>query len=594
MAKKKIDNSIMARSRLWLLLLFVGLNMIGLTSLQVNAANLIIEDFESPVEADNTTTPGFAGWTWVSNVKSRINGTVPGSPNQALYFEWTSYEAYYDIDHAWAAGNTYVLTLKASPSSWNGSLDRYIAPSLRQQDGTVLWSANEMMPKYDSYNGNPWTAAQTFTWVIQSDDFSTGTAGSNLRLRLDHTGQRGIYIDDVELVEGALPVDNTPPSPDPMGWITAPTVVDFVNVTMTSNLAIDDPYGVQYLFENVTTGANSGWQSNLLSNIWTQANLVAGNTYTYRVKARDLSPNLNETAWSNSGGNVTMDPPDVTAPTPNPMTWSVSPRVVDEINIYMDASTATDPYLGVEYYIENMTTGANSGWQSSSVWYEVGKALDTQHTYRVKSRDLSPNQNTTAWSNSGGNVTIANPPEGRRLLVSGNFEYPVYSNGTADPFFVGWSMTNGSSIKLRTNAATSDVPESPNVVIQLEQLNAEPNYDISHNWASSDVYTLTINASPMSWSGTSTRHIAPSLLQQDNTVLWSSADLLPIYDNQGGNPWAANLIFTYTIPASAFGAGTVGQPLRLKIDQVANRGIYIDNIRLILAPVATGTIFRID
>jgi len=570
-----------------LIILFV------ITSLQVNAANLIIEDFETPDVADNTVTPAFTGWTWVNNVKSQDSpgDGVPGTSNQVLHFEYTSYEAYIDIDHAWGAGNTYVLTLKASPQSWNGDQDRYIAPSLRQQDGTVLWSANDMMPKYDNFGGNPWTAAQTFTWVIQSDDFVTGTAGSNLRLQLDHTGFRGVFIDDVELVEGALAVDNTPPSPDPMGWITAPTVVDFINVTMTSNLAIDEPYGVQYLFENITTGANSGWQSNVLSNTWAQANLVAGNTYTYRVKARDMSPNLNETAWSNSGGNVTMDPPDVTAPTPNPMTWATSPMVLDDLIIYMVASTATDPYLGVEYFFENVTTGANSGWLSVTYWHEMCKPFETQYTYRVKSRDLSPNSNETSWTTSGGNVTIPTPNEGSRLLVSGNFQLPVYTNGYVNPVFSNWTISTGQ--KSRIGIADGLPGGASNQVIHFEQTSYYITYDICDNWTRNDIYTLTLNAAPQDWSGASTRYVVPSLLQQDGTVLWTETTLMPVANSFGGNPWTTDCTFTYTIKASDFSSGTSGEPLRLKIGSSGQRGIYVDNVKLTKNP-SKGTIIKFN
>ncbi len=564
----------------------------------LHAANLVIEDFESPALTNNTSNPSFTGWTWTNGgtVKSRTSaGTsdVPENPNQAIQFEYTSGLGEVDISHNWAAGETYVLTLNASPLSWNGTQDRYIAPDLRQQDGTVLWSTSEMLAKYDNFGRNPWTSVQSFSWVINSDDFSSGTAGQPLRLRIATTGFRGVYIDNISLVEGSLPVDNAAPSPDPMGWATVPTVVDFVNVTMTSNVAVDEPYGVEYLFENVTTGANSGWQDGVLGNVWSQSNLVAGNTYTYRVKARDKSPNQNETAWSNSGGNVTMPPPDVTAPTPNPMTWSTSPVVTDGLLVYMNATTATDPYLGVEYFIENMTTGANSGWQSASYWFENCNSFNTQYTYRVKARDLSPNSNETSWSVIGGNVTIPTPDEGERLLVSANFQLPVYSNDYTNPVFPNWTLSSG--VKAQPVSHGDGVPgDASNQVIQFEQTSYTIQYDLCVNWSQSDIYTLTLNAAPQDWSGSSTRYVVPSLLQQDNTVLWTETSLMPVANSFGGNPWTSDCTFTYTIRARDFSAGTAGQPLRLKIGSSGSRGIYVDNVILIKNPSSKGTIISFD
>ena len=72
-----------------------------------------------------------------------------------------------------------------------------------------------------------------------------------------------------------------------------------------------------------------------------------------------------------------------------------------------------------------------------------------------------------------------------------------------------------------------------NQVIQLNQTNATASHAIAPgSWEAGDVLTLTLNASPLSWNGTATRYIAPSILDGTN-VLWSASELMPTYNNFG-------------------------------------------------------------
>jgi len=275
-----------------------------------NAA-LVDEDFQSPLYSNGTSNPSFTGWT--ISAKSRTSASesdvpcddYPTTNNQVIHFEQTSYYAQTDIAHGWDTGEFYTLTLNASPQSWHGADDRYIAPSLRQQDNTVLWSRSTLMPKYDNFGRNPWTADQTFTYYIDPNAFTTGSEGELLRLKIAHTDSRGIFVDNVNLTAGAPPVDNTPPTPDPITWKAEPAVFDYTNAAMTANPAID-PYDVEYLFENTVRATSSGWQD---GTYWFESGLDPATNYTYRTKARDKSPNQNETGWSSLESVTT--PPEV-------------------------------------------------------------------------------------------------------------------------------------------------------------------------------------------------------------------------------------------------------------------------------------------
>ncbi|MHC5074153.1 MAG: CotH kinase family protein, partial [Planctomycetota bacterium] len=110
--------------------------------------------------------------------------------------------------------------------------------------------------------------------------------------------------------------------------------------------------------------------------------------------------------------------PDTTPPTPTTSTWSATPTAISFNAISMTATTATDP-SGVEYYFEETsgnTGGSDSGWQSDSSYTDNGLSPETQYTYRVKTRDTSPQNNEGNFSTSESATTTGfefnNCPDG--------------------------------------------------------------------------------------------------------------------------------------------------------------------------------------
>jgi hypothetical protein len=93
-----------------------------------------------------------------------------------------------------------------------------------------------------------------------------------------------------------------------------PHATSSTTIAMTATTATDES-GVQYYFECITDDVNSGWIANPT---WTDVNLVDDTTYTYRVKARDMSPLYNETEWSPPFDANTPaegeEPPELQAP----------------------------------------------------------------------------------------------------------------------------------------------------------------------------------------------------------------------------------------------------------------------------------------
>lgn len=145
------------------------------------------------------------------------------------------------------------------------------------------------------------------------------------------------------------------------------------------------------------------------------ADLATSTNYAVRVDATALV-NLSGTAFpgiaDDTTWNFTTAAPDLTPPTPNPMSFSVAPAAASTSSITMTATTAADPN-NVQYYFDETSGvpgGTDSGWQDSPVYADTGLNANTPYSYRVKARDKSPNQNETAYSASSAATTQANLP----------------------------------------------------------------------------------------------------------------------------------------------------------------------------------------
>jgi PKD repeat protein/endonuclease/exonuclease/phosphatase family metal-dependent hydrolase len=123
--------------------------------------------------------------------------------------------------------------------------------------------------------------------------------------------------------------DTTAPTPNPMTWAQTPylnqTWPDDSVATMTAATASDSSGGIQYYFDCVEALGggdwqgceDSGWQTGSTFSDW----YLTGNTYHYRVKARDSLGN--ETGWSAEaaitvgGGGSDADPATTVAYAPS-------------------------------------------------------------------------------------------------------------------------------------------------------------------------------------------------------------------------------------------------------------------------------------
>jgi hypothetical protein len=113
--------------------------------------------------------------------------------------------------------------------------------------------------------------------------------------------------------------------------------------------------------------------------------------------------------------------PDVTAPTPDPMTWAMKPYATSESSIAMEASVADDDLHGILYYFTCVAGGGHdSGWQADTLYEDTGLTRGTQYTYTVTARDTSVNQNVTGVSSEESATTIDND-----IVIITKAEYSV-------------------------------------------------------------------------------------------------------------------------------------------------------------------------
>jgi hypothetical protein len=146
-----------------------------------------------------------------------------------------------------------------------------------------------------------------YTLAFSADDVPA-SVGNTIGIELDNvdSGTSWVGFDNVRLSTSIQQApDNTPPSPDPMTWATVPYATGSSSIAMVATTANDES-GVEYYFSCISGGGHdSGWQA---STLYQDTGLSPETTYTYTVKARDKSPNLNQTAES-TAESATTDPP---------------------------------------------------------------------------------------------------------------------------------------------------------------------------------------------------------------------------------------------------------------------------------------------
>ncbi|MBN1788167.1 MAG: agmatine deiminase family protein, partial [Sedimentisphaerales bacterium] len=198
------------------------------------------------------------------------------------------------------AENTSPPDPASDPDPTNGATDISI-------NADVSWTAGAGATSHDVYFGTDSTPdSGEFIGNQSGTTYDPGTLSYNTTYywRIDEKNANGTTTGTVWSFT-TIPPDTTPPSPDPLTWASVPAATGSSTIIMTATTATDIS-GVEYSFECTTDGsASSGWQS---SATYEASGLTPSTLYTFRVKARDLSTNYNETGWSGTASATTEAP----------------------------------------------------------------------------------------------------------------------------------------------------------------------------------------------------------------------------------------------------------------------------------------------
>ncbi|MBN1788166.1 MAG: PASTA domain-containing protein [Sedimentisphaerales bacterium] len=232
------------------------------------------------------------------------------------------------------------------------------------------------------------------------------------------------------IIKHVFAAGSTPPeqasNPDPTNGATDISINADVSWTAGSGATSRDVYFG-------TTNPPSFIQ-NQTSTTYDPGTLSYNTTYYWRIDEKNTNGTTTGTVWS-----FTTELPDTTPPSPDPLVWASVPAATGSSTITMTATIATD-ISGVEYYFECTTdTNASSGWQASTTYNAGSLNPSTLYTFRVKARDLSPNNNETGFSSEESATTDSGP------LESEDFETGLgnWSNVTGDDY--DWTRDSGGT-----------------------------------------------------------------------------------------------------------------------------------------------------
>ena len=150
---------------------------------------------------------------------------------------------------------------------------------------------------------------------------------------------------------------------------------------------------------------------------------------------------------------------DTTAPSPNPMGWSVAPYTAGSSSISMAALTASDDSGLVEYQFTCVAgaSGCNSSaWQTSTAYTATGLNSGSAYSYQVVARDLYNNL-TSASAIATATTAANNPPSAGNDSASTNEDSAITINALTND-----SDPDGQSLTITTVGSPTNGTASTN------------------------------------------------------------------------------------------------------------------------------------
>jgi hypothetical protein len=256
----------------------------------------------------------------------------------------------WEIEPYSASATSIAMTAETAVDAWGWDVEYYFECITDEDFNSPDWQSS---PTYEAAG---LTEGIEYCFKVRARDGIPWIPDNVEWLPDDGTGEPGNKTDWSQIrcaLAGGAP-DTTPPQPPPEMLTVEPNSPN--SITMTATIAYDGS-GVEYFFECTSVGGHdSGW---LNEPNWTDTGLDPNTEYCYRVKARDKSPQQNETGWSDPlcGTTTIYEDEDETAPDPDPMQWDPNGLPHEEYHgggsfdywAVMDAVQATDDSGFVEY-----------------------------------------------------------------------------------------------------------------------------------------------------------------------------------------------------------------------------------------------------
>lgn len=174
---------------------------------------------------------------------------------------------------------------------------------LRNSNGSLIASNNPSDDTAATVNAT--VNSGTYHLLVSGVGLGTATSGYSQYASIGKYFING----NVTSGTGSGTEDNQAPTPNPMGWLSAPAAVGENAISMTAVVATDETSNVQYNFQCLVGGSgcvSSGWKS---SNSHTLSGLAANTRYTFSVIARDQAGNVTNASSSASATTLASPPP---------------------------------------------------------------------------------------------------------------------------------------------------------------------------------------------------------------------------------------------------------------------------------------------
>ena len=322
--------------------------------------------------------------------------------------------AYITIDTNFIAGAPDTNAPTPNPMTW-ATVPTATGPTTITMTATT--ATDDSTPPVQYYFECTTDGSKTSAWQSSRTYVASGlNAGTSYSFRVKARDSAAAHNEtgwSSTLSATTNPPDTTPPTPNSMTWSSVPTATGAYTITMTASTATDATTPpVQYYFECTTDGTkSSSWQS---SPTYLASGLAPSTLYTFRVKARDSAPALNETGWSSSLSATTS-----VAPTNIEIlgAWATGTTHAKEaggnralIFIAHEESTTGNPYLSSVTYrgqamtkvIEVNVIGSTAGnYVAAFILNEAGVAAATSST-------ITPTWSATTTTTTYASVFLGN------------------------------------------------------------------------------------------------------------------------------------------------------------------------------------------